>query len=131
MARLGKEHLADVADDDAKHIRVRRERLGLDKKGLAELAGLNRNTLAAIENGESYNRTSLAKIERVLSQLEEEAGITAPPPAEAAGPELMEIRAEGVFGIASIVVSGPVRDAEALERSVARLIAQLKRDNEG
>ena len=66
MNRLGKEHLAGVSEEGDR-VRARRERLGMSKSDLAAEAKVNRNTLAAIEAGESFNRTTLAKIERALT----------------------------------------------------------------
>lgn len=129
MARLGREHLGDMSDE-GQRVRERRERLGLDKKSLAEQAGVNRNTLAAIESGDSFNRSSLAKIERVLSDLEREAGIDAPPAKEEQR-DLMEIRAEGVYGIQSIVVGGPVSDRDELVETIARLIERVRNGESG
>lgn len=126
MARLGSEHLADMSDE-GERVRARRERLGLDKKELAAEAGVNRNTLAAIESGDSFNRTSLAKIERALEALELEAGINTPPTrASGQDQDLVEFRIEGVLGVASVVVKGPVRDVEQFEGSIARILRQIQ-----
>lgn len=126
MARLGSEHLADMSDE-GERVKARRERLGLDKKELAAEAKVNRNTLAAIEAGESFNRTSLAKIERALEALELEAGINTPPArASSQDQDLVEFRIEGVLGVASVVVKGPVRDVEQFEGSIARILRQIQ-----
>lgn len=126
MARLGSEHLADMSDE-GQRVKARRERLGLDKKELAAEAGVNRNTLAAIEAGDSFNRTSLAKIERALEALELEAGINTPPTRAASqDQDLVEFRIEGVLGVASVVVKGPVRDVEQFEGSIARILRQIQ-----
>lgn len=130
MARLGREHLGHMSDE-GQRIRERRERLGLDKKGLAEQAGVNRNTLAAIEGGESFNRTSLAKIERALEELEQEAGINAPPATASSGDQdLVEFRVEGVLGVQAVVVRGPVKDVRAFEGSIARILKQVQSTGE-
>lgn len=126
MARLGAEHLGDMSDE-GRRVRERRERLGVDKKSLAEQAGVNRNTLAAIENGESFNRSSLAKIERVLSDLEHEAGIDAPAASEDES-GLIEFDIAGDFGV-HVVVKGPVRDAELLQRQVIGIIREIRRES--
>lgn len=126
MARLGKEHLGDMSTEGDR-VRERRERLGIDKKELAEAAGVNRNTLAAIERGESFNRTSLAKIERALDRLDIEAGLDAPPVrTSAADQDLVEFRVEGVLGVSAVVVRGPVRDVREFEGSIARILRQVQ-----
>lgn len=124
--RLGREHLRDMSNE-GQRVKERRERLGLDKKGLAAEAGVNRNTLAAIEAGESFNRTSLAKIERKLDELEVEAGFDAPPATSQAGDQdLVEFRIEGVLGVAAVVVKGPVKDVREFEGSIARILKQVQ-----
>jgi transcriptional regulator with XRE-family HTH domain len=126
MNRLGREHLADMSDEGS-NVRARRERLGMDKKALAAEAGVNRNTLTAIEAGESFNRTTLAKIERALSRLEDEAGIDAPVARATPGDEdIVEFRVEGVLGVHSVVVKGPIRDIERFEDSIARILRQVQ-----
>lgn len=126
MARLGKEHLGDMSDEGTR-VRQRRERLGMDKQDLANEAGVNRNTLAAIERGDSFNRTTLAKIERALDRLEEEAGINAPAPAAESNPmgDLIEFDISGDFGV-HVIVKGPVHDAELLQRQVIGIIREIR-----
>ena len=125
MNRLGKEHLAGVSEEGDR-VRARRERLGMSKSDLAAEAKVNRNTLAAIEAGESFNRTTLAKIERALTVLEEEAGIDSPEPRRAPGGEdLIEFRLSGNFGV-DVVVKGPIRDRAELEAAVAHLIREMR-----
>lgn len=122
MARLGREHLSDMSNEGSR-VKERRERLGIGKKALAELAGVNRNTLAAIEGGESFNRTSLAKLERVLDDLEEEAGIDAPPRAAATDEsKMVKFRLDGLYGVRSLVVEGPIEDKEGLLEIVQELM---------
>lgn len=129
MTRLGSEHLADMSDE-GQRVRERRERLGVDKKELAAEAGVNRNTLAAIEAGESFNRTSLAKIERALDALELEAGVHAPPPGQQdSSPRLATFDVSGEGGF-HIVVSGPVEDADILKRQVVDIIKAMRTEDD-
>lgn len=126
MERLHREHLSDVSDE-GELVRARRERLGMDKKALAAESGVNRNTLAALEEGDSFNRTTLAKVERALSRLEDEAGIDAPVARAKAGDEdIIEFRVEGVLGVHSVVVKGPIRDIRKFEDSIARILRQVQ-----
>lgn len=129
MVRLGKEHLGDMSNEGQK-VKERRERLGMDKKELATEAGVNRNTLAAIESGESFNRTSLAKIERALERLELEAGLDAPAAQAPTEQDLVEFRVEGVLGVQAVVVRGPVRDVREFEGSIARILRQVQTPGE-
>ena len=86
MGVVGVENMArqDTADsgpvsDEGKEVTRRRERLGLDIYELADEAGVNRETVSAIEKGKGFRRASLTKIENALDRLETEAGLNAPP----------------------------------------------------
>jgi DNA-binding XRE family transcriptional regulator len=127
MARLSRAE-SGVMGDEGQRIKQRRERLDMGKQELAKLAGVSRDTLAAIEGGPGFRRSSLTKIERALDQLEEEAGMEAPPPvsAEAEQQDLVEFRVEGVMGAQAIVVKGPVKDVQLFEQSIARILKQLR-----
>lgn len=127
MTRLGREHLVNMSNE-GERVRARREHLGLDKVELAKAARVNRNTLAAIESGESFNRTTLAKLERALAAYELEAGVNAPDLNSAGGSDehLVEFRVEGVLGVASVVVRGPVSDVREFEGSIARILRQIQ-----
>jgi transcriptional regulator with XRE-family HTH domain len=121
MARLGKEQSGDVSDDGDR-VKARRERLGIDKIDLAKEAGVSRDTLAAIEAGEGFRRSSLTKLEQALSRLEEEAGISSPPHVEEPHERFVEFTVNGLYGAESVVVRGPVEDREALLEMVERLM---------
>lgn len=131
MARLGREHLGGMSEEGDR-VRRRRERLGIDKSSLAREARVNRNTLTAIEGGESFNRTTLAKIEKALDALELEAGIDTPPAQVAANEQdIVEFRVEGVMGVQAVVVRGPVKDVREFEGSIARILRQVAQGTEG
>ena len=123
MARLSREQSGDVSDD-GERVKARRERLGMDKIDLAKEAGVSRDTLAAIEAGEGFRRSSLTKIEKALDRLEEEVGIDAPPPrtTEEAPGRFVEFTVNGLYGAESVVLKGPVEDREALLEMVERLM---------
>ncbi|HET6916646.1 MAG TPA: helix-turn-helix transcriptional regulator [Acidimicrobiales bacterium] len=113
--------------DEGRRIRERRERLGLDKKELAEEAEVHRNTLSALENGESFNRSTLAKLERALDRLELEAGINAPPvETDESDQHIVKFRVEGIMGVRAVTVEGPVQDVREFEGSIARIIRQVQ-----
>ena len=85
--------------------------------------GTRWDTAGAIENGRSFNRSSLTEIEETLSRIEEETGIDEPPLAAASdGPIEFEVIADSG---ARVIVRGMVAEAEALERSVACLVRQF------
>lgn len=126
MTRLDK---ADslVMGDEGERVRARRERLVMGKRELAELAGVSRDTLAAIEDGRGFRRSSLTKIENALADAEALAGLDAPTAtASAADVDVVEFRIEGVLGVASVVVKGPVRDVREFEGSIARILRQVQ-----
>lgn len=130
MTRLGREHLGDMSDE-GRRVTERRERLEMNVKQLAAEAGISRNTLSALESGSSFNRSTLAKVEKALEALEKEAGLEAPPPAPSSGSSgegehLVEYRVEGVLGVRAIVVKGPVEDIPAFEASIARILRQVQ-----
>lgn len=122
MARQDRTQSGLVSDDGAR-VKARRERLGMDKIDLAKEAGVSRDTLAAIEAGEGFRRSSLTKIEQALGRLEEEVGITSIPRAAEDQPgRFLEFTVNGLYGAESVVVKGPVEDREALLEMVERLM---------
>ena len=123
MARQDTAQSGPVSDE-GDNVRRRRERLGMSKGELADAAGVNRDTLAAIESGEGFRRVSLTKIERALLTAEQEAGLDAPPRSEqpqAEQPQLVTIRLPSGGG-ADIVVSGPVGSIDKLRETAEALL---------
>jgi len=121
MARLGRGEFGDM-NEEGERVKARRERLGMEKIDLARAAGVHRNTLAALENGESYNRSTLRKVELALGEAEHEAGIDTPRPAASAGePHMVTIRGTR-GGDVDVVVSGPIEDIDKLAETVERLL---------
>lgn len=111
-----------VSAQRGESIRARRVKLGIGVKPLAMRAGIDRGTLAAIEAGDDRAReTSIVAVERALDRLEQEMGAEAGPEKSA---DIVEFRVAGNFGV-DVVVKGPIRDMEALEASVARLVERL------
>ena len=126
MARLDKAH-SGVMSDEGERVKARRERLAMGKRELAEMAGVSRDTLAAIEAGEGFRRSSLTKIEAALDAAEAEAGYEAPPVSvKAEEQDLVEFRVEGVLGVQAVVVRGPVRDVREFEGSIARILREVQ-----
>lgn len=112
---------------DGDRVRARRERLGIDKKILAKAAGVSRDTLATIEAGAAFRRSSLTKIERALAAAEEASGLGAPP-APADDADLIEFRVDrdGRF-----VARGPIASTDELTRAVATWILQVREEHRG
>jgi transcriptional regulator with XRE-family HTH domain len=122
MARKDAEH-SGVMGDDAERLRLRMDRLGISDSELARESGVNRDTIAAIKRGQGFRRSSLAKLEAKLSELETEAGIGAPPPPD----EVVEVTLDFPDGSrATFVLRGP--DAE--ERML-RLVRRMRTNGGG
>lgn len=116
---------------DGSLARARRERLGASQGELAEQAGVNRDTVSAVEHG-----TASAKSRRLvtdtLTKMEQEAGLPAygeplvervTPLDSAAG--LLRVEVPGLHGGQAIVVEGPVDNPEALAAAVDALMRRL------
>lgn len=78
MPRANGEH-SEAMSEIGRRVRERRNRLGMSQKELADEAGVNRDTVGAIEAGKGFRQRKLVAIETVLERLEEEMGIHAPP----------------------------------------------------
>lgn len=127
MSRLDREH-SQVMSDVGERVRARRKALGMTQDDLAGEAGINRDTLGAIENGLGYRASSLTKIEEALARLEDEAGMSAAPPQTDAppSPHLVRFTVKGVYGAEALTVEGPVEDIAALEAAVDRIMRRIQ-----
>jgi len=97
----------------------------MTKVELAEEAGVSRHTVAAIEKGEGFTRSSLTKIMRALDSVEEEAGMNAPPPAPAPGDDRLDIAVELPDGrIVRVTTSGGA-PADRIAEQVAAILAKM------
>lgn len=103
-------------------IRRRRTALGMTVKALAEKAGVDRGRLADIERGAQAREATIGAIEAALDDFESETGHDEP------GEGLVTFRLSGNFGV-DVVVQGPVGNLDELERSVARLVQSMKKDD--
>jgi transcriptional regulator with XRE-family HTH domain len=103
--------------------------LGLSKSELAKRAHVDRATLDRIESGSGGVRdTSLAAVERVLAELDEE--MSPPPSVEGSIPpgRVVRFTVKGVYGAESLVVEGPVENIAELEQAVDRIMRRLQKD---
>lgn len=125
-ARTQRTTVAGV-DKTGADVNRRRTEIGMSVSALAKRAGVDRGSLAALEEGRTVRDTTVAAVLRALADLEHEMGMDVPGPAAPAQPHLIEFEVTGDFGV-RIVVKGPVEDAAELEASVARLIRDMKRD---
>lgn len=113
------------------NLRQRRVALGISVRKLAELAGVDRSRVAAIEAGDSTVReTTIGAVESALSAVENDRGVA--PKVEPIGDPsqgLVTFEIRGNFGV-QVVVKGPVADVAALEASVAKLVADMQKSGE-
>lgn len=116
-------HLRDL-DNEARGaaIRARREAAGMTVVDLAGETGISRQTIARAEEGHA-SKATYRQLEGWLDRFDEETGANDPP--EDNG--MIEFTVEGDFGV-RVVVKGPIRDAEALERSVTRIVRNIRKD---
>ena len=120
--------------DAGDRVQMRRERLGASQGEVAEQAGVNRDTVSAVEHGKSSAK-SRRLVTDALTRMEEEAGL-APigeeshplvrrvAPVEGA-PQLIRIEVPGVHGAKAIVVEGPVDNPEAMAEAVDAIMRRL------
>lgn len=127
MAALARRTTLAGVDATGGDVHARRTAIGMSVSALAKRAGVDRGSLAALEEGRTVRDTTVAAVLRTLSELEHEMGMDVPEPAPPAQPHLMEFEVTGDFGV-RIVVKGPVEDAAELEASVARLIRDMRSD---
>lgn len=118
--------------DAGDRARMRRERLGATQGEVAEHAGVNRDTVSAVEHGQSSAK-SRRLVTDALSRMEEEAGLSPigeeplvrrVEPVEGAA-QLLRIEVPGVHGAHAIVVEGPVDNPEAIAAAVDAIMRRL------
>jgi DNA-binding XRE family transcriptional regulator len=112
--------------EERQHVRLRRNALRISQELLAREAGVNRDTVGAIESGLGFRRSSLTKIEEALDRIEEEAGIHAPPAKQGGEPRLFTFKVTDPEGM-TIIAEGPVEDADELKRQVVDIMREIRR----
>ena len=111
--------------------RQRRERLHMTQDEVATEAGVNRDTVSAIEKGAGSARKR-REVEEALTRLEEAAGLR---PIEEPEPEVEESEAKpdairltfhNVYGIGEIIAEGPGDKPDELVAAVVKLLAEIR-----
>lgn len=116
---------------DGSLARARRERLGASQGEVAEEAGVNRDTVSAVEHDTASSR-SRRLVADTLTRMEAEAGL--PPYGEplvqrvapvsgTAG--MLRVEVPGLHGASALVVEGPVDNPEALAAAVDAIMRRL------
>lgn len=131
---MNPDHADSLSVSDAgDRVRMRRERLGASQGEVADHAGVNRDTVSAVEHGQSSAK-SRRLVGDALTRMEEEAGL--PPigdeplvrsvePVGDGAPQLLRIEVPGVHGARAIVVEGPVDNPEAIAAAVDAIMRRL------
>lgn len=121
--------------DAGDRVQMRRERLGATQEDVAEYAGVNRDTVRAVERGESSAK-SRRLVTDALTRMEEEAGLdlvgeeTHPlvrrvAPVEGA-PQLIRIEVPTLHEGKAIVIEGtPDVDPEVLAAAVDAIMRRM------
>lgn len=121
-------------DDGAgARIAARRKGLGLGTARLAELAGVSRPHLSEVQGGHTEPSPEwLRRVELAMDRYEHETGQDEPSPKPELTTEqgIVEFEVSGDFGV-RVVVRGPIADTEELERSVTRLIRNIRESQGG
>lgn len=112
-----------VSDETRGHaIKRRREALGMSINALAKKVGMDRATLTAAEAGEERTTDlTYTRVENWLADFEEELGAGE----QAREDDFVEFRLSGNFGV-DVVVKGPVANLDDLERSITRLLKEMR-----
>lgn len=111
----------------------RRQRLHMSQDEVATEAGVNRDTVGAVESGKG-SPASRRKVDDALTRLEQQAGLgpieedRAPEPQDddAAPAGFIRFKVEGVYGAKALVVEGPVENLPELEAAVDRIMRRLQ-----
>ena len=108
-------------------IQRRLEALGISDRDWMQQTGIDIKTVhRAIREEPGTRPSSYLAIESALATIEDRmAGKPTAAPADDPDAGLVEFRLSGNFGV-DVVVKGPIRDREALEESVARLLREMR-----
>ncbi|WP_294567547.1 helix-turn-helix domain-containing protein [uncultured Arthrobacter sp.] len=119
-------------------IKSRRAEIGLSVSALAKRAGVDRGSLATLEAGGAVRDTTLAAVEKALSDLEHETGMDVPSRVQEPRGHVEEerggivrIRLENVFGATSAVVEAPADNPDALAAALDVLMRRMNERTEG
>ena len=119
-----------VTSEAGDKFKARRAAIGLSVAALAKRAGVDRGSLSALEEGRTVRDTTVAQVERALSDLEHELGMDVPSavqsPAGAREPEPLRFTFHDVYGIGELIVEGPVDRPDEIVAAVAKLLADIR-----
>jgi len=122
-----------VTAREGAEIEDRRTRLGMSISGLARAAKVDRGRLSALEKGdESVRDTTIGAVKSALDRLEVEMGMDTASQdlGDDRNGDLVEFTIEGNFGVRA-VVRGPIRDLDALQEAVGKLVKDMQTGETG
>ncbi len=132
MAITYAEQSTPVRASGGREVAARRDRIGMTIKELAEAARVSRDTLSDWERGKRNPQSeTVDAVLATLDRLEEEMGITAPPPTHETKPGMVRFEVTGVYGADALVVEGPVESIAELEAAIDRIMRGSQRRNDG
>lgn len=112
--------------------KARRTAIGMSVAALAKAAGVDRGSLTALEEGRGVRDTTVAAIEKTLSDLEHELGMDVPSQVAAVEPtdrpEPLRFTFRDIYGVGELIVEGPVDRPDELIASVAKLLAEIRNE---
>lgn len=119
-----------VMSERGEQFKARRTAMGLSVSALAKRAGVDRGSLAALEDGKGVRDTTVVQIEKTLSDLEHELGMDVPSvvesPAAADTSKPLRFVFHDVFGIGEIIAEGPVDHPDELVAAIRELLADIR-----
>jgi len=124
-----------VSETSEHDYKARRTAIGMSVSALAKAAGVDRGSLTALEAGQPVRDTTVASVEKTLTDLEHEMGMDLPAQvvpitASAPDPGFIRFKVEGVYGANALVIEGPVENIGALEAAVDRLLRRLEQSKD-
>lgn len=114
-------------------LEAERKRLTLDKDDLARLAKMSRTTLDKVLKGGGASENSIDRVRRALVDFDIETRRRGEGsdvvPLRRHGDDTVTFRLKGNFGV-DVTLQGPVGDLDELEKSVTRLIREMRENDE-
>jgi putative transcriptional regulator len=117
-----------MSGDLGGRIKQLREQRRWSQQELGDRIGVSTKTVSNWERGRNDPRASMGALVALFGDDLESESEPLPPGAKAIGDpsdELVEFRVSGAFGVQA-VVKGPIRDIDALQEAVSKLIAGMR-----
>lgn len=120
-------HLGVVAEQEKwQELAERQERTGVTDTEIADKINMSREQVGRILSGQVPNTRSLGKIERAMDELEAEDGGGPLVPKQSSATRNVVFRLTGIYGVAEVVVEGPVENMAELEEAVEKILRRAQ-----